>query len=345
MADKQCPIKQAVLLAGGLGTRLRPLTYQRPKALLPVVNRSLISYELQLLGRFGVPEVILAAAYQADQLRPVLGDGSQWAVHLRYVQESVPLETAGAIKNVETLIEDPFLVFNGDLILDVDLTRMAHAHFNSAAVVTILLRQVADISQFGLIQRDSDGSITAFREKVSQDSTGQNTVNAGVYIMSPQILAQIPTGEPYSNETDLFPALLNDGAKLYGHLPDKPGYWSDVGRLETYLQVNRDLLAGRLPWLELPDIQPQQIGEDVQIRPPCCLDSGVTLGQGAQIGPNVTLGEAVAVGPEVKLQDCVVHPGATIEAGADLRSVVVAENEQVPEGHKQTEGVYCSYEH
>lgn len=344
MADKRCPIKQAVLLAGGLGTRLRPLTYQRPKALLPVVNRPLISYELQLLGGFGVPEVILAMAYQADQLRPALGEGSQWGVQLRYVQESLPLDTAGAIKNVESLIAVPFFVFNGDLILDVDLTRMAHAHFKSGAVVTILLRQVADISQFGLIQRDGEGFITAFQEKVTWDSTRQNTVNAGVYIMSPQILARIPPGEPYSNETDLFPALLTEGAKLYGYLPDKLGYWSDVGRLETYLQVNRDLLAGKLSWLQLPDIEPEQIGDDVQIRQPCCWARGVVLGAGARIGPYVTLGAEVKVSEGANLEDCIAHPGATIGGGVDLRSMVVAENEQVPEGHKQTEGVYCTYE-
>lgn len=344
MADDQCPIKQAVLLAGGLGTRLRPLTYQRPKALLPVVNRPLISYELELLGRYRVPEVILATAYQAEQLRPALGDGSQWGAQLRYVQESLPLDTAGAIKNVESLIEGPFFVFNGDLILDVDLAMMAQAHLKSGAVVTILIRQMADISHFGLVQRDSAGFVIAFREKIDYDSTGPNTVNAGVYIMAPEILERIPPEESYSNETDLFPELLAAREKLYGYLPDKPGYWNDVGRLETYLQVNRDLLGGSLPWLKLPVVDPEQVGDDVQIQSPCCWAPGVVLERSARVGPYVVLGEGVKIGPEAKLEDCVVHPGAAIGASADLRSVVVAENEQVPEGHQQMQGVCCTHE-
>ncbi len=344
MTDKQSPIEQAVLLAGGIGTRLRPLTYQRPKALLPVLNQPLISYELKLLGRFGVAEVILATAYQADKLRPALGDGGQWGVELRYVQESLPLGTAGAIKNVESLIAGPFFAFNGDLIMDVDLALMAEAHEQSGAEVTILLRQVPDISHFGLIQRDAEGFITAFVEKAAQDSTGQNTINAGVYIMSPRLLAYVPAGEPYSNETDLFPALLEQGVKLCGYLPHKQGYWRDVGRLETYLQVNQDLLAGKLPWLKLPAVELAEVGEDVQIQQPCCWDKGVVVESGAEVGPYVTLGEGVKIGEDARIEDCVVHPGASIGAGADLQSMVVAENEQVPAGHKQTQGVFCTYE-
>ena len=344
MADNRSPIQQAVLLAGGLGTRLRPLTYLRPKALLPVVNRPLISYELELLGRFSVPEVILAAGYQADQLRPTLGEGRQWGLQVRYVQETVPLDTAGATKNVESLIQDPFFVFNGDLILDVDLGLMAQAHRQAGATVTILLRQVADITPFGLIQRDPQGYVTAFLEKASQDATGQNTINAGVYIISPCVLDEIPAGEPYSFETDLFPALVDRGVRVHGYLPATHGYWSDVGRLDSYLQVNRDLLAGQLPWLSLPDIQLEQVGEDVQIQPPNCWDEGVVVESGAHVGPWVVLGENVRVGGGASLEDCVIHPGATIGAGAHLQSAVVAENEQVPPGHEQTGGVFCTYE-
>jgi len=344
MSDNQGAIQQAVLIAGGLGTRLRPLTYLQPKALLPVVNRPLISYELELVGRFGVPEVILATGYQADQLRSVLGQGNQWGIQVRYVEESVPLDTAGAIKNVESLIEGPIFVFNGDLILDVDLGLMAKAHHQSGAAVTILLRQVADITPFGLIQRDSQGYVTAFLEKASADATGQNTINAGVYIISPQILDDIPAGEPYSFETDLFPLLIDRGIRIYGYLPDTQGYWNDVGRLDSYLQVNRDLLAGQLPWLSLPDFQLAQVGEDVQIQPPNCWDEGVVVETEAHIGSWVVLGENVRVGRGASLQYCVIHPGAIIGAGAHLQSVVVAENEQIPPDHQQTQGVFCTYE-
>ena len=344
MVNDQCPIRQAVQLAGGRGTRLRPLTYQRPKALLPVLNRPLISYELELLGRYGVAEVILAAGYQAERLRPALGDGSRWGVELRCVQETLPLDTAGAMKNVETLIGGPFFVFNGDLILDVEPNLMAQKHLESGATATILLRQVTDIAHFGLVQRDRDGFVTAFVEKAAHDATGQNTVNAGVYIMLPEVMAEIPAGQAYANETDLFPRLLERGAKLCGYLPDQAGYWNDVGRLETYLQVNRDLLDGRLPWLKLPAAELAQIGAEVQIHEPCCWAKDVAFERGARVGPYVSLDEGVRVGEEAKLEDCVVHARATIGAGANLRSLVVAENEQVPAGHKQAQGVCCSYE-
>ncbi len=344
MAPNQSPISQAVLLAGGRGTRLRPLTYRTPKALLPVLNQPLISYELALLGRYEVSEAILTTAYHADKLRPALGTGQRWGLRLTYVQEEPPLDTAGAIKNAELLIAGDFFAFNGDLILDCDLTELAQAHRQAQAAVTILLRRVEDITHFGLIQRDERGYITAFLEKVPDDETGQNTVNAGVYVMASEVLNHIPADRPYSNETDLFPALLEQGLPMYGHLPAREGYWTDVGRTETYLAANRELLSGQLPWASWPECSADQTENDVTIRGPTCCGEDVSIGAGAQIGPFVTLGHDVQVGEGAALRDCIVHPGAVIGANAALESVVVAENEVVADGHSQTRGVLCTYE-
>ncbi len=344
MAASESPISQAVLLVGGPGTRLRPLTYRLPKALLPVLNRPLLSYELELLGRHGVAEVILSTAYHADQLRPALGTGQSWGIKLAYVREEKPLGTAGAIKNSELLIRDDFFACNGDLILDCDLTELARAHRQSGAMVTILLRRVEDISHFGLIQRDERGFITAFLEKVAVDETGQNTVNSGIYVMSAQVLAHIPAERPYSNETELFPALLESGVPMYGHLPADEGYWTDVGRLDTYLAANRDLLGGHLPWVNWRECAAEPTEGNVTIEAPTCCDPDVTIGAGVRIGPYVTLGPGAQVEPEAALQDCIVQPGVTIGTGAVLESVIVAENEIVPAGHRQTGGVFCSYE-
>jgi len=339
-----CPISQAVLLVGGVGTRLRPLTYLMPKALLPVLNRPLISYELELLGRSGVPDVLLAIGDRTSQLRDVLGGGESWGVHLTYVEEQPPLDTAGAIKNAQELLAGDFFVFNGDLILDCDLAELAHAHRQSGALVTILLRQVEDISHFGLVQRDERGFVTAFREKVEVDETGQRTINAGVYVMAAEVLDYIPVGEPYSSEADLFPALLEAGLPILGHLPDQQGYWTDVGRLETYLAANRDLLSGGLPWVDWPGCDEQLAGSDARVVPPTCCGSDIKVGEAAQIGPHVTLGDDVQIGAGSVLTDCIIQARATVEDEVILDSVIVAESETVPAGHNQTGGVFCTYE-
>jgi len=339
-----CPISQAVLLVGGAGTRLRPLTYLMPKALLPVLNRPLISYELELLGRSGVPDVLLTTGYQASQLRDVLGSGDSWGIHLTYVEEQRPLDTAGALKNTQELLAGDFFVFNGDLILDCDLAELARAHRQSGALVTILLRQMEDISHFGLVQRDEEGFVTAFREKVEVNATGQRTVNAGVYVMSADVLDYVPLGELYSNEADLFPALLEAGLPILGHLPDQRGYWTDVGRLETYLAANHDLLSGRLPWVDWPRCDEQLEGSGARVVSPTCCGSGVKVGETAQVGPYVTLGDDVEIGAESVLTDCIVQAGASVEGEVVLESVIVAENETVPAGHNQTGGVFCTYE-
>ncbi len=339
-----CPISQAVLLVGGAGTRLRPLTYLMPKALLPVLNRPLISYELELLGRSGVPDVLLTTGYQASQLRDVLGSGESWGIHLTYVEEQPPLGTAGAIKNAQELLAGDLFVFNGDLILDCDLTELARAHRQSGALVTILLRQVEDISHFGLVQRDEQGFVIAFREKVKVDETGQRTVNAGVYVMAAEVLDYIPVGERYSSESDLFPALLEAGLPMFGYLPDQQGYWTDVGRLETYLAANHDLLSGRLPWVYWPWCDEQLEGSGARAVPPICCGSAVEVGEAAQIGPYVTLGNDVQIGAGSVLTNCIIQAGATVEDEVTLDSVIVAEDETVPAGHDQTGGVFCTYE-
>ncbi len=338
------PISQAVLLVGGAGTRLRPLTYLMPKALLPVLNRPLISYELELLGRSGVPEVLLTTGSQASQLRDVLGSGDSWGIHLTYVEEQRPLGTAGALKNAQELLASEFFVFNGDLILDCDLAELTRVHRHSEALVTILLRQVEDISHFGLVQRDENGFVSAFREKVDVDATGQRTINAGVYVMAAEVLDYIPVGEPYSNESDLFPALLEAGLPIFGHLPDQQGYWTDVGRIETYLAANHDLLSGRLPWVDWPGCDEQLGSGGVRVAPPTCCGSGVKVGETAQIGPYVTLGDDVQIGAGSILTDCIVQARATVADEVILNSVIVAENETVPTGHNQTGGVFCTYE-
>jgi NDP-sugar pyrophosphorylase family protein len=329
--SRQAEVSQAVLLVGGLGTRLRPLTYTRPKALVPLLNRPLISYELELLARHGVRDVIMAISYRADQLRAGLGDGERWGVSLRYVEEPEPLGTAGGIKNVQSLIEGPFFALNGDLVMDADLGELARAHLQAGAMLTLCLRPVEDISAFGLIQRDPEGWVTAFLEKVERDETGQNTVNSGVYVMSPEILEHIPAGREYSNEHQLFPGLLEAGERVYGHVPAAWGYWNDIGRLDAYLEANRSLLEGALPGVGRGRAESAALAAGAQIREPCLLDAGARVASSAVVGPWVTLGAAAAVGEGARVSDTILWPRASVGAGARVKSSVIGEAASVPD--------------
>ncbi len=334
--------EQAVILVGGLGTRLRPLTYRTPKALLPVVNRPLISYELEWLRRAGVRQVLLAVGYQADILRGALGQGSAWGLDLAYVEEEEPLDTAGALKNCAARLHGRFWALNGDLIFDFDPAPMVRQHCQKGAVLSLTLRRVEDISPFGLILRDECGQVTGFLEKVSEDPTGQRTVNAGVYLMEPEALESVPPGRPWSNERNLFPGLVASGATVLGFLPETMPYWLDVGRLDTYLQANRDLLSGALPWVRAETAAGASLEPGARIIPPCSLAEGVIVRAGAQVGPFVSLGAGVEVGERARLRETVVLAGAKIGRQAQLSEVVIAPEEAVPPDYQQQGGVVFS---
>ena len=336
-------IQQAVLLVGGLGTRLRPLTYKLPKALIPVANLPLIAYEIIPLVKAGVKQIIFAMGYKADLLREHLGDGAQYGIEFHYVEEHEKLDTAGAIKNVADLITGPFFACNGDMIYDVDLGAFAADHLRREALITYCLRRTDDIQHFGLIQWQDDGRVTAFKEKVPVDETGRNTVNSGFYLMSPEVLDYIPSGVPYSSEQQLFPDLLRRGLPLYAHVPDKDGYWADVGRFDTYLQANGDVLEGKLSWFRPrqmtrgADRPGRRMDEErasgtaaptrettVTIAASVDLAENVTLGAGASIGPRVSVGAGAVIGEQACLTDSIIWPGSVIGARARLTRCIIA---------------------
>jgi NDP-sugar pyrophosphorylase family protein len=354
-------INQAVLLVGGLGTRLRPLTYTLPKALIPVANLPLIAYEIIPLVRAGVKQIIFAMGYKADLLREYLGDGTDYGTEFVYVEEQEKLDTAGAIKNVAEYVTGDFFCCNGDMIYDVDLCAFAADHLRREALVTYCLRRTEDIQHFGLIQWQDDGRVTAFKEKVAVDETGRNTVNSGFYLMSPEVLEHIPAGVPYSSEQQLFPDLLARGLPLYAHVPVRDGYWADVGRFDTYLQANGDVLEGKISWFE-PTVCSglETRGADRPGRPenePCAsgsaaptreaggggadsvdIQSNVNIGAGASIGPRVSIGARASVGDEAVIEDSIIWAGSVIGARARLNRCIIAGG-TVPEGACLTDEV------
>jgi len=322
-------IEQAVLLVGGLGTRLRPLTYRLPKALMPVANLPLIAYEIIPLARAGVKQIILAMGYGAELLQPHLGDGGAWGVELVYVEEAEPLDTAGAIGNVREHITGPFFACNGDMIYDVDLTAFAAEHLRREALITFCLRRTDDIAHFGLIQWDETRRVTAFKEKVPHDETGRNTVNSGFYLMAPEVLDDIPPGRPYSNERDLFPRLLRAGRPLVAHVPERDGYWADVGRLDTYLQANRDVIGGKLRWFR-PAVK-CALPATATVAGPADIAADVTIGERVLIGAGTALGAGSVIEAGAVVTQSIIWPGSRIGRGARVQGSVVA-GATVPEG-------------
>jgi mannose-1-phosphate guanylyltransferase len=331
-------ITQAVLLVGGEGTRLRPLTHRRPKALIPLLNQPLLSYEFSLLARHGITDIVLAVGYKADALRRALGDGEAWGARLHYVEDPMPLGTAGAIKNVAHLLDGPFIAMNGDLVYDVDLSAVMAAHLRSGAAITFCLRKVADISRYGLIECDDDGWVTAFKEKQTVDETGRNTVNSGLYVMSPEALDFIPEGREFSNEHELFPDLLRAGKPLLGHVPEAEGYWADVGTTDAYLQTSRDLLAGAVSWTKPATDPSATISPKARLEAPVHIADGVTIADGASVGPNVTIGPCGAVAAGSRLVNSILWERVTVGESCSLENVVVADGVLIPDSAQQNGG-------
>lgn len=326
------PVNTALLLVGGEGTRLRPLTGLRPKALLPLLNEPLLAHELMLLARAGITNVILAVGHGAEQIRRGLGDGSRWGVTLTCVQDPCPLGTAGAIRNVRSLLPGPFVCMNGDLVYDVDLPALIASHQATGAELTFCLRQVPDISRYGLIRCAEDGRVTDFLEKRDHDPTGRNTINSGVYVMDPSLVELIPDGVMWSSERQLFPDLLEAGRPLYGYLPEHRGYWADVGTLDAYRETTADLLAGAVPW------SGPCVGSEVRLAEGACLDPAVhcpgplLLEEGVVIGAGSTLGPGCHIGCGSRLIRCILWEDVTVEEGCILTDTIVAAGATVPAG-------------
>jgi NDP-sugar pyrophosphorylase family protein len=214
------------LLAGGRGTRLRPLTNEVPKPLVPVANRALISYPLAMLGRGGVQEAILACGYMADRLREGIERMDDLGLTVRLVEEKEPLGTAGAVRNALPTADGPFIVMNGDQIIDLDVRALLTAHRERNAELTIVVRRVPDVSSFGLVLCDDEGRVREFGEKRPRDPTGHNLINTGMYVFSPRVLAAIPEGRPCSNECRLFPELIREGMRVLAFRMQDVANWA-----------------------------------------------------------------------------------------------------------------------
>jgi mannose-1-phosphate guanylyltransferase len=313
---------QALILAGGEGTRLRPLTSSVPKPVVPLVGRPFIGFMLDWLGSHGVDEIVMSCGHMASGVRSVLRDGAGFGVRLRYVEEPRPMGTGGAVKFAEALLDERFLMLNGDVLTDLDLMALMAAHERTGAQATLALVGVEDPSAYGLVRTTAEGVVTGFVEKPDPAEVDTNCVSAGAYVLERDVLGLLAPDRPASIERDLFPRLVGSG--LYGWTAD--AYWLDIGTPERYLQGTFDILEGRLT--TRLGARPLDVAEDVEnegrIVPSAAVGSGCRIGDGARIGSRAVIGRGVSVGPDTVIEDAVVMAGARIGAGCRLSGCVVA---------------------
>ncbi len=313
---------QALILAGGKGTRLRPLTVYTPKPVVPVCNRPFLLYQLDTLRRAGITDITLSLSYQPHKIEQQLGDGSDYGVRLSYTVEPQPMGTAGAYKFAEDLIREPTVVFNGDIITDLDLAAVIREHEGRRAAATIVLTPVENPSSYGLVETEPDGRVRRFLEKPKADEISVNTINAGTYVLDPRVLDFIPSGEAYSFEYQFFPDLLGRGEKFYAHVPSA-AYWIDIGTPARYLQVNQDLLAGRVRGVELRAQRGSfDAATHAEIDGLSLIADECIVKPGAQV-VNSVLGPGVHLEERARVENSVVWAHTRVGAGAHLSGAIV----------------------
>lgn len=313
---------QALILAGGKGTRLRPLTVYTPKPVVPICNRPFLLYQIDTLRSAGITDITLSLSYQPFKIEQQLGDGTEFGVKINYTVEPQPMGTAGAYKFAEDLIREPTVVFNGDIVTDLDLKSVIREHDERKATATIVLAPVENPASYGLVETHEDGRVKRFLEKPKADEISVNTINAGTYILDPMVLDVIPTGENFSFEYGVFPELLKRGEKFYAHVPDG-AYWIDIGTPARYLQVHHDILAGRVRGLNLKDRRGSfDSATHSEIDELSIIADDCTVKPGAQI-INSVLGEGVHVEEKARIENSVVWPHTRVGAGAQIVNAIV----------------------
>lgn len=319
---------KALLLAGGQGTRLRPLTENLPKPLMPVMDRPWLEHLVLQLKQQGIDQIVVAVKYHADKIRHRLGDGRRLGVHIAYVEESEPLGTGGAIKNAEPLLGPRFLVVNADIIHAADLKALLSFHEQHGGLVTMGLTEVEDPSQYGVVEQAEGGRIVRFVEKPPRHEAPSHWINAGIYVMNREALQGIPAGREVSVEREVFPRLVERPQGVFGLRLS--GYWLDMGTPERYLRLHRDVFNEQFRLTPVAPMRARgvwigaaEIPSDVRLIPPVIIGDGAQIGRGAEIGPMTVIGERAVVGRGSKLSGAVVWPDALVPGGTVLRGGVI----------------------
>lgn len=329
---------KAMVLAAGAGTRLRPLTYETPKPMVPVANRPVLHHVLDNLLRHGVKDVMVNLHAHADQVRGYCGDGSRWSLRLRYSAEPVLMGTAGAIKKVEGFFKDgPFFVMSGDGLSDIDLTGMLAFHRRRRSLATMALKAVDSRFDYGVTMTAPSGRIKGFLEKPSWSDVFSNKVNTGIYLFEPEILRHIPKGRFYDFGRQLWPKLLKLKKPLYAY--ETKGYWCDVGNLHEYRQSQIDCLDGRVK-INLPGVEIRKgirveegssISPKASLKSPCLIGKGCVIEAGAQIGPYTVVGDRARISSQAVLKNCILFDNVAVGRNVHLSNCILGANGSVKE--------------
>jgi mannose-1-phosphate guanylyltransferase len=340
----------AVVLVGGPGMRLRPLTDDRPKSLVPVLNRPVMEHTIAYLKQFGIEDIVLTLSYMPDTIKERFGDGSRYGARLVYCLEEEPRGTAGAVKNAGEYIDGTFVVLNGDIFTDLDIADMIAFHRRQKAAASISLSWVEDPSAFGVVETGRQHRVKRFIEKPPRAEANSHWINAGIYMLEPSVLEHIPAGQHYMFEKGLFPRILELGLPVYGY-PYR-GYWVDMGTPAKYFTVNMDMLSSRLksqfgvgpgasygPGVEIDPAAtikaPALIGRGCRIEHGAALKGPVIMGrecvveESASIG-NSILWDGVRVGAGARLDGCIIASGVAIPGGRELAATVMTASRSIP---------------
>jgi len=315
---------QALILAGGKGTRLRPLTIYTPKPIVPVLNRPFLLYQLEILRRAGIKDITLSLGYQPDKIEDLLGDGLDYGVKLRYVTEPAPMGTGGAYKFAANRIRETTVVFNGDVLTDLDVFKVIGFHRQKRAEATIVLTPVENPAAYGLVETDKDDKVLRFLEKPKPEELADlptKNINAGIYILEPSVLDTIPEGENYSFEYNVFPDLLNRGKSFYGFIM-KENYWRDIGTPQSYLAAHHDFLSG-----QIKNFEPEKFKES-DVATAAMVDKNSVVGEGCIVKPNAriinsVIGAGVHVEEKAVVENSVIWAHTRISSAAHIQDAIV----------------------
>jgi mannose-1-phosphate guanylyltransferase len=320
---------EAILLVGGKGTRLRPLTLSAPKPLLPTAGVPFLAHQLTRAAESGITHVVLATSYQAEMFAEAFGDGGRFGLSIDYVYESTPLGTGGGIRNAASLLrggpDDPIVILNGDILSAHDIAAQVDLHRDMAAEVTLHLVEVEDPSRYGCVPTDAEGRVTAFLEKTPNPVT--NKINAGCYVFRRSVIDEMPAGRVVSVEHETFPALISAGAVVMGYA--ESAYWLDVGTPQAFVRGSCDLVLGRMPSSAMPGACGDALvlsGADVAADAKVC--GGTVLGHGSRVGSGAVLDGSVvfdsaAIGAGAVVRDSIIGRGAVIGDGAVITDAVI----------------------
>ncbi len=320
---------KALFLAGGMGTRLKPLTNEIPKPMVPIMNKPLLERSMANLLNCGINDIVISTCYKSKYIQEYFGDGSKFGLKIEYVHEDIPLGTGGAIKNTEDLYKDTFLVFNADILCNMDFTDLINFHKSQSASVTIAVTQVANPSAYGVIEYDKNNYALSFTEKPTGDKIKSNYINAGVYVLEPEVLSEISKNQPVSVERETFPALLQKGYKVAVY--KGCSYWMDIGTPEKYLQTHKDIMAGacRISGVHFADKSVFKDGKSMidtsaVITGPVYIGDNVKIGAYATVGPNVVIGDDTCIHMGSKVINSVIWNNVDVGICAKLEGIIVA---------------------